>query len=49
MDYVVSAKGALANIWCAVTLDGGAISHASIKVAVGVAHGHLGGIIHLLG
>jgi hypothetical protein len=57
MDFIVSKKGALtlaglgigtANIWFALTADGGAISHASIKVAVAVAHNHLGGIIHLL-
>jgi hypothetical protein len=58
MDFVVSKKGALtlaalglggANIWFAVTADGGALSHVSMKVAATVAGGHLGGIIDLLG
>jgi hypothetical protein len=58
LDFVVSKKGALtiaalglggANIWFAVTADGGALSHVSMKVAVAAAHGHLGGILGLLG
>lgn len=58
LDFVVSKKGALtiaalglggANVWFAVTADGGALSHVSMKVAVAAAHGHLGGILGLLG
>lgn len=58
VDFVVSKKGALtlaalglggANLWFAVTTDGGALSHVSMKVAAAAAGGHLGGIIDILG
>jgi hypothetical protein len=58
IDFVTSKKGAAtigalalggANVWFAITADGGALSHVSMKVAVAAAHGHLSGIIQLLG
>jgi hypothetical protein len=57
-DYLVSRKGATtvaaiglgtANLWFAVTADGGAVSSASVKVAVAVATGKLEDIGAILG
>jgi hypothetical protein len=49
-DYLISRKGATtvaalglgtANVWFAVTADGGALSSASVRIAVAVATGKL--------
>jgi len=58
VDFVVSKKGAkalgacglgAANLWFAITADGGAVSSASIKVANSIADIQLGAIPDFLG